>query len=301
MTRRLDIAAVIAHRNDHGALGSLVAHLRAQDWFSQIVVVDDASRPPAFVPEADLLIYVPHRVGAGVARNLGLAAVRADYVIFIDSDDWIMPQFSDLLRDLAQSAPFDICLFRHADSRLEGFGQLAEPPIERRIWADAGLAVGALRTVNQDARPILAGLAAFPWMRISRTAFLQRALIRFAPSLLHNDIPFHWLGLMRADIALSSDRLCVLHKIAPHRLTGRHGAMRAELFSAFDLVAAEMHSADLPWQHAFAQSCAQLIRWAEQERGAEGAYWAAEKARFLRKHRALFARVVPDDPIVLLP
>ncbi|MCV2876244.1 glycosyltransferase [Rhodobacteraceae bacterium XHP0102] len=292
MRSRLDVAAVIAQRNDHQPLARLLQQMRAGGWFSQIIVVDDASHHASCDPAADFTLRLQKRAGAGMARNLGLGMVRAQYVMFLDADDTLLPSLSNLLDDLARGPDFDLCFFRHADSRLTPFGRIGDAPFERDIWAGAGCAIGALRQLPTKERTGLVRLSAYPWGRISRTAFLRDHGVRFAPTLVHNDIPFHWLGLMRADRVLTSDQIAIHHRLGPGRLTARRGASRAELFTGLDLVARALRDASPSWVAAFVQACDDVITWAETTRAARGAYWQAEKTRFFRVHHDIFAKSV---------
>ncbi len=65
--------------------------LRSQDVPSEIVIVDNASTAPVPSAPGTQSIRSPRRVPLGVARNLGLAAVRTPYVVFWDADDVMLP------------------------------------------------------------------------------------------------------------------------------------------------------------------------------------------------------------------
>src|ERR1700739_3061214 len=63
----------------------------------EIVVVDDSSDPPFALP-ADLVVDPQVRVlrheenlGAGRARDTGVAVARGDWIAFLDSDDYWLP------------------------------------------------------------------------------------------------------------------------------------------------------------------------------------------------------------------
>ena len=63
---------------------------------TEILVVDDHSDPPFALPE-DLarhdirVIRHEHNLGAAAARNTGIAAARGDWLLFLDSDDYWLP------------------------------------------------------------------------------------------------------------------------------------------------------------------------------------------------------------------
>jgi glycosyltransferase involved in cell wall biosynthesis len=64
-----------------------VASVQSQDGSTELIVVDNASVPP--VPELPgvRVIRTDTRVTRGEARNRGLAAVTAPFVVFLDADD----------------------------------------------------------------------------------------------------------------------------------------------------------------------------------------------------------------------
>ncbi|CAN7384337.1 glycosyltransferase family A protein [Bradyrhizobium sp. LjRoot220] len=93
---RLTIVIPIRNRQELGerALRSAAAQTVSQ---ADIIIVDDASEPPFQIP-ADLqsnqsirLLRHPDNRGAGSARNTGIAAADADWIAFLDSDDYWLP------------------------------------------------------------------------------------------------------------------------------------------------------------------------------------------------------------------
>ncbi len=93
---RLTIIIPVRNRQE---LGERALRSAAAQSFSQteIVVVDDASEPPFEIPE-DLrsnesirLLRHPVNLGAASARNTGIGAAGADWIAFLDSDDYWLP------------------------------------------------------------------------------------------------------------------------------------------------------------------------------------------------------------------
>jgi len=93
---RLTIVIPIRNRQALGerALRSAAAEAIPQ---SEIIIVDDASEPPFRIP-ADLrsngsirLVRHPDNRGASSARNTGIASAGADWIAFLDSDDYWLP------------------------------------------------------------------------------------------------------------------------------------------------------------------------------------------------------------------
>ena len=90
---RLTIVIPVRNRQELGerALKSAVAQLVSQ---AEIIIIDDASEPPFQIPAElrsnqliRLLRHCDNR-GAGFARNTGIASARADWIAFLDSDDY---------------------------------------------------------------------------------------------------------------------------------------------------------------------------------------------------------------------
>ena len=116
----------------------------------EIILVDDGStdgvsgalcdRLAAEAPERVAVIHKPNG-GLGDARNVGLEHAQGEYVLFVDSDDYLLPGLLDALREKLSEADADIIDFgfvvdndgrireRHC-GELEAFGtfRLSEHP-----------------------------------------------------------------------------------------------------------------------------------------------------------------------------
>jgi hypothetical protein len=93
------VSVVSAARNAAATLPDALHSLQAQtlqDW--EAIVVDDGSTDETAAVAADIAardrrIRVLQQPWAGVAaaRNAGLLAARADWLLFLDADDWLLP------------------------------------------------------------------------------------------------------------------------------------------------------------------------------------------------------------------
>lgn len=98
MTATIPLTFVIPSYGRQQKLERAVASILAQGVLpEEIIVVDDASPEPLVLPEAVAatgrvrLIRQPVNGGAAQARNTGMEAARTDWVSFLDSDDWLLP------------------------------------------------------------------------------------------------------------------------------------------------------------------------------------------------------------------
>lgn len=251
----LSPAMVIPVRNDAEGLSRLLAQARG-GRFAQIIVVDDGSElPMADLVDLSQVTLLRQEVsrGGGAARNRGLMAVEADYVLFFDADDRLCEtELDHLLADLGETETFDLCLFKYADSRVLRAGGWGQPDWDERFWTLAGLGSEVLCEAPREARPILAQTANYPWNKIFRTGFLRAHGIGCAESTVHQDIPLHWLSLITADRMLISDRICAFHEISSgsNQLHNRKGAERLQVFEVLDPVARAAHAAGEEWSRS---------------------------------------------------
>ncbi|KAA8610015.1 glycosyltransferase family 2 protein [Salipiger aestuarii] len=244
----MSLALAIPVKDDHEALGRLLGQARAMGIFDQVVIVDDGSDPPLCLdggragplrPPVQMLRNDAPQ-GPGAARNRALDHVSAEYLVYMDSDDSFAPEFPALWREASQ-ARFDLCLYRHHDTRQEPLGRHGQMPQDDGLWRRAGLGGAAWAApvpLTEPARAHLAETANYPWNKIYRTALLRERGIGCAETLVHEDIRLHWLALLHADKAIASPRIGALHRVAEgaDRLTNRSGAERLEVFGVLDEV-----------------------------------------------------------------
>lgn len=94
----------------------------------EIILVDDGSPDDCGAicdkyAEADSRIRVVHKENGGLsdARNKGLDIATGDYILFVDSDDYIHPQMVEILLEKLETADADIaiCRFRQVGENEE--------------------------------------------------------------------------------------------------------------------------------------------------------------------------------------
>ena len=85
----------------------------------EIILVDDGStdgcgRICDEYAAADARIRVVHQENAGLseARNAGIDRARADYLMFVDSDDWVEAEFCEIPYTLAKEQRADLVMFQ---------------------------------------------------------------------------------------------------------------------------------------------------------------------------------------------
>lgn len=217
----MDISVIIPSFDRHEATLRAVASVRAQTMpVAQILVVDDASRPP--LPETgwpeglgDLhVLRLEVNRGAAGARQAGIDAARGDVVAFLDSDDRWTPD------KLARQYPL-----LKADNPLLavscGWQELHPDgsPGRRRIPIEA-----------DDAKSFASGC----WFCPGSTVLLPRAAFSIVGPLT--------AGLRRLEdldwflrFALAGGRLEVAPVVGAAIATGRRGRIAAVNYAARDI------------------------------------------------------------------
>lgn len=259
-TPLLETALIIPAYGNQETLNHLLEQAQALHCFAEVIVVDDASPVPLVAPRARL-IRRDSNGGAGAARNTGLDAATAPYLLFFDQDDVLTDDLPLLLADLRQAAPFDACLFKHADSRIMAKGRWGQPISDEEKWDAAGLAEGTLQEAPVTAWPLLAQTQNYPWNKIVRRDFLIGSGIKCGTTRVHNDLALHWRIFARASRILVSDRICAVHEVAETGLTASRGAERLDLFTALSDVADEVSALGPDWHRALGDFAAGAIDW----------------------------------------
>lgn len=150
----LKISVVIPAYNAAQTIGDTLASLLAQTYSQwQAVVVDDGSTDAtgqvvrSFVERDPRIALVTQpNGGEAAARNRGIAEAHYEWLLFLDSDDWIAPDYLDRMsQELAADPALDAVHCGYA-----------------RVAADGTAVVEPYRPPTGDLFPTLARRAAFP-------------------------------------------------------------------------------------------------------------------------------------------
>jgi len=164
--------------------------LLAQDLRDmEIIVIDDGSTDdcPAILERFRSLfpekIQVIRQENGGLssARNSGLNIAQGNYLAFVDSDDWIDPEYYRRLLNLAIENNLDLVhgnAWFHYENR----------QTDKLIYTD-----GFSQAVMPGSEVLKARLAAktflhMVWMHIYRREFIQNIGVRFTHGLIHEDV-----------------------------------------------------------------------------------------------------------------
>lgn len=166
----------------------------------EIIIVNDGSTDNSIdniknlVEENDNLVVV-HKKNGGLssARNEGLKYAKGEYVIFIDSDDYIEKDFLTKLFDEARKYDLDIACGGYkkffSDGSIEEKTRLNQL-IQLGVIKGSNFLLAELE--NQDYRPEV-------WDNLYRREFLLSNHLKFTENLLHEDEEFTPKALLLAE------------------------------------------------------------------------------------------------------
>ena len=205
-------SVVVPLWNSRATVRETVGSVLAQSWQEfELIVVDDGSTDDSVamlegIEDPRLRILRQANAGAGVARNTGIAAARADWIAFLDADDlWLPDHLAEL--DRVRGRFPEAGLIGTAWLQADRDGIFQAPPGEP----------GTVREINLFER-IAAGEAVL-WT--SSAAVSRRAVERlgdFPVARLGQDT-LYWLRIALAMPVAVSSRVTAIYRPAPSGLS----------------------------------------------------------------------------------
>lgn len=179
----------------------------------EIILVDDGS--PDRVPEIcdeyakkDNRIRVIHQKNGGLsrARNAGIAEAMGDYVVCIDSDDYLLHK--DVLQAINNklSTNPDVVLYGYK-KLYESDGAWGEPVVPHAV-------IGSVKVVI-DHQLLNDTFTATAWTKAVRTSLLHNYKIEFTPGLISEDNDWYMRILCYAKSIVCLEEPCVAYRQRP--------------------------------------------------------------------------------------
>lgn len=140
--------------------------------------------------------------GLSYSRNRGIKEARGDYILFVDSDDYIEKKTLEILANNLRKSPVDFLNFNYdlkIESAYEAERNLRVSRIPKKVspsksgqsWFKEALEESSLITMA--------------WSRVYRRKFLKENYIYFYDRLLHEDILFLFQAVLKAKTVASID------------------------------------------------------------------------------------------------
>ena len=181
----------------------------------EIILVDDGSTDASGhildeLAKEDERVRVVHQKNAGVssARNQGLEIAGGEYIMFVDGDDYIEPDYAEYFNKLLESTGADMAV------GLNNFSVESQCQVEQdntEIWTD-------MRVIEQI---YLGAVNVAVWNKIYKKAIIDENGLRFDPSI--------WYGegmLFNIEYLQCVDKVGVGKRRVYHQICNPESAMR---------------------------------------------------------------------------
>ena len=159
----------------------------------EILCIDDCSTDNSFnilknYAKTDERIHIfknQHNFGQAYSRNIGLDAAKGEFIIFVDSDDYIDNRAVEEMYDIAIRRKLDL-LFCDAKI-IQEYKETQATHLRRFRKAVYTDETGAVLFHHMVQHQDMFGNV---WGVLYRTAFLKENHLRFIEGILHEDVPF---------------------------------------------------------------------------------------------------------------
>lgn len=187
----------------------------------ELLLIDDASTDgtpalcrAAFSGDSRIKIVLqPQNQGVSAARNRGLELAQGDYVTFVDSDDFLLPEGLQDMMDIALSQPVDVVwsmgrYYKQADAE-----ELIPAPDDTGVGQDVTM-------LSQDMSERVQLVCNSPawtgavWNRIYRRQFLQELPLNFEQLTANEDTLFNFICLFRARNYMLTTKLYYVYRLS---------------------------------------------------------------------------------------
>ncbi|KPC64802.1 bifunctional glycosyltransferase/CDP-glycerol:glycerophosphate glycerophosphotransferase [Streptomyces chattanoogensis] len=196
-----------------GFLRECLDSVLAQDFTDfELIAVDDCS-PDASGAILDeyaarddrvQVLHLEENVGLGLARNAGLEKVTGEYILFLDSDDTLVPgALSALAERLAVTGDPEILIFDYARTYWDGS--------ERRNALAELLDESGAPAFTLAERPQILDLLQIVWNKAYRRDFVEEHGFEF-PVGYYEDAPWTFCTLITAQRIAVLDRVCLHYR-----------------------------------------------------------------------------------------
>lgn len=188
----------------------------------ECILVDDGSPDRCGVicdefARRDSRVRVIHQPNRGVseARNAGLDAAKGQYISFVDSDDWVLPEMLERQIWLFQNYQIQIAEVTRQDMKEQGTG---------RVYLSSGTEM--MLDIFQEKDFGFEGLSCWsPWGKLYKAELWKN--IRFPAGRIYEDLQSVCLVYFNAEQVAVLDEPLYFYRVRPKSIM--HSALSADL------------------------------------------------------------------------
>ena len=204
------VSVIVAAYNVERYIEKCVTSLRDQTWKElELLLIDDGSTDKSGeicdrLAEADPRIRVIHKKNGGIAdvRNLGVEEAKGDYLMFVDGDDHVAPEFVEYAVNAAVKHQADVVIL--------DFDEIEESTGRVDRWS---MNVERDTPINAGLVPKLLITTPCPWNKLYRTKFWRESGLRYPLGRNYEDLTLIPMLLSNAERIIYLDSKPLYHYI----------------------------------------------------------------------------------------
>jgi len=165
--------------------------------------------------------------GAGEARNRGLKAATGEYLLFLDSDDFIMPEMLNILYEKIKEKECDIAICNYRRVNGDGSEQIQgrEDEYEKFLKTEY---------FNKNSAPyeVMNCFLTAAWNKLFRAKFIKENNLKFQNIKRANDMLFTKSAMLLADKICCTDEKLIYYRLSPFSLQASNQKCPLEFLNA---------------------------------------------------------------------
>ena len=150
----------------------------------EMIVINDGSTDNTVEIVKNVIIDVPkiqlynqENKGASMARNYGLSLAKGDYIVFLDSDDYLEPDFLSVLNNAIQNHKTDI--YFYGFNMVDDSGQIIKRKIPKIVSNDFDDTIISLKTND---------MFGYTWIKAFKREVIQGVLFDSTMTLFEDEL-----------------------------------------------------------------------------------------------------------------
>lgn len=169
--------------------------------------------------------------GLGKARNIGIELVDTEYMSFLDSDDWLMPNFVEVVFNNYQKEKTDIILtlpiIYHEGSKI--VRDWYDKPVFEKLFPEDGSIIEPVKS------PLCYQMEVNACRKILNTEFVERFHFRFPEGIKWEDVYPHFYLLSKCQSCMGIKSVGFYYRVgSANQITASRGRERLDILRIYD-------------------------------------------------------------------
>lgn len=172
----------------------------------EIILVNDGSTDSSYEiakklanEHGNIVLLTQENKGQGAARNRGIEKSGGEYILFVDSDDYLEPNVLNKIMQIANARTPDVQIMQTKSMKKDGTFYQYKPPYNHDI------AYTGEEILSKGYRP------ASVWGKLYRREFLRKHSVVFLEGIIHEDVDFNLKLFSFAKIVIFVDLCCYVY------------------------------------------------------------------------------------------